>query len=236
MPKAWRGAVVEKVVHPKTKRSGVVRLDTRSMTFWAREVDTDTRLPVYSNASGDAVRSWLMEQLARSTAADLLEWEPVIEIEYGAGDPYSRYEAGPGARIEIGFTRYYLALTKDKAAWRKLSWAEGDPKSAGALDPLDRFAASTEYGRGPKAPQRHQWDTPFTLPNFREGGRRGNKAVVRYTPELWAGLSEVVTMVERAGNIIADLVGTKQGVAQLATGGLAGVKLLGKGKAGGAEK
>src|SRR5579864_1319462 len=110
----YRGAVVEKVESSTTKRTGVVRLDKRSMTFFAREDDADHRSQPFASKNGTEVYAWLKVQLNRTSEKDRLDWVPVVEIKAGGegGHHYYRDDTQEHDQsIEITINRYYIALT-----------------------------------------------------------------------------------------------------------------------------
>lgn len=216
--KQWKGAVVEWVEHRNTKRRAPIRLDKSSMTFfaWEKVEDMPTIDPFHSKDGGE-VRAWLYKQLARTSGADALDWQPVIDVR-AHGDRKYRYrddDDGDGQEIEVEIARYWIALTRDGREWRKLKWAACDPDSAGTIPESERYAASDRYADGPKAVATSSYVKPtvFRLPSV---GERGGRNVLLYTPELWRALKMVVKQVEASRRILQDLVGTKAGIATLA--------------------
>lgn len=221
MSKEYRGGVIERVEHPVTKRTGVIRLDKRHMTFFAREVDNDPKSPPYADSSGFKVKQWLLEQLKHTTAADRLDWIPVIQIEHG-GDTHHYYrdtskeEQSESIKIEI--KRYFIALTRDGREWRSLQWEEVDETSSTCLPENDRFAGSRNYGHGPKSDKIRDQADAFRLPSFEQRGYGGmdRKVVVAYTPELWQGLMLIIQTIRAARAQIAKLVNTNDGIKMVA--------------------
>ena len=215
MTKQYKGAIVERVEHPATKRTGVIRLDKRSMTFFARENDTETTHEPFASSSGHEVREWLLEQLKHTTDANNLEWIPVVQIEHG-GDSHhywrdsSKEEFSESVKLEI--KRYYLALTRDKREWRQLPWESIDSASSTCLPENERYAASRKYAEGPKSPNLNSYTHAFRLPAFEGRGDHRDKVVLPFTPELWDGLCLIVKRIKDAREVIAELVGTKKGV------------------------
>lgn len=212
----YRGAVVEKVESRVTKRTGVVRLDKRSMTFFAREVDTDFPTQPFASKDGATVRNWLQTQLDRTSAADRLDWVPVVEVKAGGegGHHYYRDDKQEHEQsLSITINRYYLALTHDEREWRKLQWEACDPKSVGNVPENDRYAQSHKYGEGPKT--QNPGEKPFILPSYKPHRYSGG-TVLHYTPELWKGLLLIVKQIEAQRKLLAELIGTKDGIAGVA--------------------
>lgn len=216
-----KGAVVERVTHPKTLRESVIRLDKRSMTFYAWEVDQDTTRDPYQSKDGAEVRHWLMEQLKHTTDAGNLEWVPVVKVEYG-GSPRHRYRDETeieGQEVSITVDRFYLALTRDKREWRRLDWRQCASDSATAIPEAERYAASSKHGMGPKHPDAQKPGylrrEVFTLPSFSDGYESAT-AYFPYTTELWTGLTLLVEQVKQVRQAIGKIVGSKQGLTRLA--------------------
>lgn len=225
-----KGAIIERVEHHTTKRTGVIRLDKRGMWFFAREVDGDVNSPPFESKDGSAVREWLMKQLARTTADDRLEWLPVVKIEYG-GEKKGRYRDESqvhGESMELEVNRFYIALSKDKREWRKLTWEECEPNSSTVLPENDRYAASERFRDGPRAEQQgYRKPDPFRLPQFNDGGGYGDSTTyLPFTADLWRGLLQVCKQIAAARSTLKELVGTKQGVGVLGEIGAGKSQLL----------
>lgn len=222
----YKGAIIERVEHPKTKRTGVVRLDKGGMWFFARENDTDLLTEPFASKDGGEVRDWLLKQLAHTTAEDRLEWLPAVEIEYGSGgtdhhsyrDETEKHTAG----FDLTIRRYWIALTRDQREWRDLRWDQCDEESPTCVPENERYAQSDKYGKGPKA-ELVYGDKPFSFPCFKG---RGDKVVLPYTPELWHGLLLVVEQLRQAEKSLQEMVSTKHGVAGLTEIGAGKVMLL----------
>lgn len=226
-----RGAIVEKVEHSETKRKGELRLDKTRMTFFAELGEG----PSYTSAEsedGRLVRDWLMWHLAKTTADQILEWIPVVQIN--PDDESRRYDRddetdnAKSARCAVAIERFFLALTNDGTEWRVLTWEEASDDSPTQLDDADRFVASKKYRDGPKAVKTSRFhdEKRFTLPYFEKGG----STFLRYTPELWAGLLAIVERVDETRKQLRRIISDKQGVASIeALGAGNGPLLLGSG-------
>lgn len=232
MSRHWKGAIIERVEHPKTKRCGVVRLDKGSMTFFAREDDTDARIDPFHSDDGSAVRSWLLKQLGRTTGENNLTWVAVIEIDVGEGGSYydrddDDEDTKRQASMKVEITRYWIALTKDQREWRKLKWNEANPDSPTCIPDDERYASSENYRDGPKAdPNKIRYGHGvFRLPSF-ANKRGGGETVLPYTIELWAALAEIVENVKASRKTLNDLLMTKEGLGTLHQIGVAVVPKL----------
>ncbi|SRR6266516_1131673 len=207
----YKGAIVEKIEHPTTKRAGVVRLDKRSMTFFAREDDSDLTAEPFASKDGAKVHAWLRVRLGHTTQKDRLDWVPVIEIKNDSksGYRYRGEENMHGEQLDVEIDRFWIALTQDEREWRKITWVEGDLKSSGSIPENDRYAQSRRFGQGPKSTELTSWNKPFVLPSFlREG-----QVVVPYTPELWKGLLQVIRQIAATRELLKEMIGTKDGIA-----------------------
>ncbi len=222
-----RGAIVEKVESRKTHRTGVIRLDKRSMEFWARADDTDTTQEPFVSKDGREVRAWLLKQLDRTSEADRLEWIPVVQVSYG-GESSHRYREDhtTGHSLKVEMDRYWLALTHDKREWRKLPWDSCDPDSPVVVPENDRYAASRRYAEGPASQSLGENTKAFRLPSFKSSYYSGRDTVLEYTPELWKGLLAVIEAIKTARGTIEQMLGTKQGVAVVAEIGAGKAQLL----------
>ena len=208
-----KGKVIEEVEHPITKRVGKIRLDKRSMTFFAREVDTDWDREPFASLNGHEVKQWLLAQLKHSTDEQNMDWIPVIEVETGGSSKhYYRDDSKEAHResIDLDLKRYYIGLTRDKREWRVLQWEQVDPESSTFVPENERYAVSKRFALGPKAPDINSWNRPFKLPEYES---RGDDSEVKlaYTPELWEGLLTIVRALKAARKQIRELVGTKKG-------------------------
>lgn len=209
-----KGKIIETVEHPTTKRTGVIRLDKRSMTFFAREVDGDWEREPFKSSNGYEVRKWLLEQLKFSTDEQNMDWVPVIEVETGGSSKHywqddSKEEFSEGLSVDL--KRYYIGLTRDKREWRVLHWEQVDPKSSTFIPENERYSVSKRFASGPKAPDISSHNRPFKLPEYDPS--RGDDMTVKlaYTPELWDGLLTIVKALKSARKQIRELVGTKKG-------------------------
>lgn len=214
MSRSYKGAVVQKVVHPKTKREGVIRLDKRTMTFFAREFDAEYTTEPFASTNGTEVERWLMEQLKRTAGDNNLEWIPVIEVETGgASHHYYRDDSKENHKEDIGLRikRYYIALTRDEREWRVLKWEEVDENSVTCVPDNEKYAASRNYALGPKSPQLTNYTRAFKLPDYADKRDDHMTVKVAYTPELWAGLKQIIATLKMARKQIKELVGTKKG-------------------------
>jgi len=220
-----KGAIVERVRNDKTRREGVVRLDKSSMTFFARVPDNAAahdRPAMMESKDGSEVARWLREQLAKSTASELLTWLPVVEVSVSEpGYYYGRDRSATRAGFEVTLARFYLALTADKSEWVRLSWEEADAESVAALRPEDRVASSKKFRAGPGNAKATETRTAYgdkimrALPFFDNGTN-----YLPHSVELWAGLVQIVETVNAAEAHIRHLVGTKAGLAQLLDDGV----------------
>jgi len=227
MATTLRGGIVEWVEHRVTKRRAPIRLDKGRMMFWARPVDGDETVKPFSSTEGRKVRDWLMEQLARTTEADRLEWVPVIAINHER-DRHGYYREEPEVKqadLSLKVERYWIALTKDEREWRKLAWAACDPRSSGCVPDNDRYSQSSEYDYGPKSDQLSYHTKPFILPSYRGSRRARESTVLPYTAELWAGLLLLIKQIKSSGKTLEDLVGSKAGMEVMMELG-AGTKVL----------
>jgi len=217
----YKGAIIEKVEHRTTKRTGVIRLDKDSMMFFARENDGDPLTEPYADKDGGKVRAWLMVQLGHTTEADRLEWLPVIRITNDSrhGYRYARENQKHGEELDVEFERFYIALTRDKREWRKLEWEACDPESSGLVPDNERYAQSHRYDLGPA--HDYSGSKPFRLPSF-----DGSKCVVGYTPELWRGLHLILKQIEGARKALTAMIGTKAGIETVAEVGAGKTPLL----------
>src|SRR3954468_9554633 len=230
-----RGAVVERVVHEKTQNAGVVRLDKRTMIFFA-EYGEEAAYVSAESEDGRAVRRWLLWHLAKSTEKQKLDWVPVVEIDDNVesyrhsrdDNDENQYTAKMGVKIE----RYFLALTHDKTEWRVLPWESCSDDSPTQLDDAVRFVSSKRFRNGPKFVTTNRFHTEgrFALPHF-DKGSDGATTYLRYTPELWAGLLAIVERVDETRQQLRKLVGSKQGIETVsALGAGRGALLLGSGE------
>lgn len=223
-----RGAIIEHIEHPKTKRVGVIRLDKKRMMFYARENDADAMTEPFANANGFLVKQWLLEQLKFSTDAQNMDWQPVISISSeGERDRYSYRDQKEyhGESIEVKIDRYYIGLTRDERQWLKLSWAECDPKSTSHVPENERYGVALKYGIGPKSPDISDHNKPFRFPSFKDGYRR-DESILPYTPELWAALTEILETLARSRETLKNLITTKAGIETLKTVGAGKIPLL----------
>lgn len=228
--KHLRGAIVERVEHPITHRKSNLRLDRRSMWFFAREDESDPRAEPFAAKDGDKVRAWLLEQLSRTSAAEALEWQPVIEIEHG-GDSHHYFRDDSkqehSESLSVKAKRYWIALTHDQREWRKLKWEEADEESSTCIAAPDRYSASSKYADGPKADSAGTYASHriFRLPSFDEK-HDGSKVVIAFTPEIWLALQQICGHLKAMRQTLGELVGTKKGVAVLAEIGSGKSQLL----------
>lgn len=156
---ALRGKVVKTVVHPKTKREGVIRLSLGRANgishFFAREIDSDRTQSPFVASTSNEVYMWLMEQLAMTGDTDKLDWLPVIEVSLDDKEDGS-YRRGDWGRkkenLGVEVCRYYIALQRDETKWVRLSWDKCDPEKSGCLADKDKFSASEEWKEGPQEP------------------------------------------------------------------------------------
>lgn len=208
------GAIVEKFEHPTTKRIGVIRLDKSTMLFWTEVESGDGTMELHESKSGSEVRAWLREQLERTTDEMKIAWEPVVEIKLDREDRWGRDGEVLRAEIDLRVDRYYLGLTPNQQEWRRLDWNEADPDSSTKIEAGLMYARSDRYGSGPKAPRRdgsfNYNIKPFALPSF-----DSDRSILRYTPELWKGLQEIVATTKRARTAIEKMVRSQKGVASI---------------------
>lgn len=224
MRRDLRGAIVEKIEHRVTKRTGVIRLDKRSMTFFAREDDANPLIEPFASKNGAEVKNWLKTQLSHTTVQDQLEWIPVIRIENDS-EPRHRYRDQAqlhGEKLDVDFERFYVALTRDEREWRRLPWEACNPDSTGFIEENDRYAQSHRHYCGPKHDSVIRGlDKPFRLPSF-----DGDKATVKYTPELWQGLLLILKQITGARETLTQMIGTKSGIETVAEIGAGKTPLL----------
>lgn len=214
MSRHLKGAIVEWVEHPKTKRRTPLRLDKRTMTFFGREHDEEAQTEPFSSKDGDEVRRWLLEQLKHTQDGESLEWLPVVKIKIEGRDWYG-YRDQPEHRsesVELTLDRYWIALTHDQREWRQLVWNACIDDSVGFIADAERYAESRRYGDGPKSQNLSDDTKPFRLPQL---SHQGEDCVLLYTPELWAALQSIAEMIKTARENLEKLVGTKTGVARL---------------------
>lgn len=230
MPRHLKGAIVEWVEHDKTKRRAPIRLDKSSMTFFAREDDTDVTKEPFASKDGGDVRRWLKQRLALTTNENNIEWQPVIKVKHG-GEPAHRYremEEFNGESIEVEIDRLWMGLTRDGYEWRTLRWVQADPESPACVPENERYAVSSKHGLGPKNPRLREAGTreeAFRLPSF-ETRYGGSTAYLRYTPELWQGLLVIVRTIAESRKTLKDLLGTNKGIEQVAAIGAGRQQLL----------
>lgn len=194
-------------------------------------IDTAGIPETFEDRDGSKVRAWLSEHLKVSTDDFVLDWKPVVELTVTKGRmrSYGRdkdHEAG----LMLKFERYWLALTPTKDEWRKIAWELGDPESPSALEPNECYPQSERFRDGPNMPkvERPSWhwrDRPFRLPYF-EGDSNEPTHYIEYTPEVWAGLLEVLRVIENARVAIGEIVGTKTGLVTLAEVGAGKIPLM----------
>lgn len=208
----FKGARVTKVTHYKTKREGWVMLDKADMTFWATAGEGDSAL-YFESKDGREVERWLETNLGKALETDRLEWKPVAKVKIKTN---SWREEEDGVEFEIEIDRYWVALTKDRREWRHLPWDACDPESSTMVADLDRFGQSTFHGKGPKheacldSTARPSWQTkekPMVFPHM-----TGDVSYVWWTPELWAGLNEIIAQVKSARAALKQMLGTKAGL------------------------
>lgn len=220
-----KGAIVDRIADDTTGRASVVRLDKGSMTFYAELGEGETYTSAESK-DGRAVADWLRAHLARTEKAERLTWLPVIEINDSSRED-GRYSSGRRAvelraRCSVEIGRYYLALTHDKAQWKKLSWEQCDPDSPARLTDDELFGASADFRPGPKAADGTRREA-FTIPHFKGGHNYyGDEIIVAYTPELWAGFRAVVAAIEGSRVQLSTMLKSKNGIATIEAAGVAG--------------
>lgn len=213
-----KGAIIQWVEHPTTKRKAPIRLDKRSMTFFAREDDSDPSVDPFSSKDGAAVEAWLYERLKYTTAENNMEWVPAIHVTWG-GETEHQYRDQQqlhGESVEVTIDRVWLGLTRDRVEWRTLRWSQGDPDHADCVPENERYAQSSHHALGPKSPALHDTrlgrrEKPFRLPSYGYGYRTRH-AWLPYTDELWQGLLMVVAAIKHSRKSLADLLGTKAGI------------------------
>lgn len=219
-----KGSIVERVRDDKTRREGIIRLDKGSMTFFARIPDDappSERPAMMESKDGGAVKDWLVKELKKTTANELLDWMPVVQVEVAEPGYYYGRETRTRAGFKVHIARYYLALTRDRREWLKLKWEQADEESVAVLPPEDRVASSEKFRSGPggeekSAVRSHHGDRIMRgLPFF-----DSNTNYLPYTPEAWAGLLNVIDTVNTAEKNIRELVGTKKGLAMLMDNGV----------------
>jgi hypothetical protein len=210
------GAVVETIVHPKTKREARMRLDKRTMWFHVTIGDGEAR-EYFESKDGTAVRQWAMGRLALTTDETKLDWKAVIEVAVSGSESWrTRYDS-PSKRdesVKISINRYWVALTSDETEWRSIQWEQGDDDSPTAIEPALRYAQSREFWPGPKSKKigsGFHMQKPFTIPYFDGGG----KSYLPYDPMLWAGLVEMCDTVKRAMDTMQNIIQSKRGMATL---------------------
>lgn len=226
MSRELKGAVVEWVEHPTTKRRAPIRLDKGSMTFFAREDDKDLRSEPFQSKNGSEVRAWLYKQLAFTTEQDRLEWRPVIKIEHDSSRRFRYRDESQvyGETLAVEIDRFYLALTKDERTWQKIEWEACDPESQGFIAENERYAESKRYAQGPKSESIGSHNKPFRLPSFEPSGD-GAKSVVPYTPELWEGLKLIVEKIAEQRKLLKTMLSTRSGVKLVAEVGAGRIPL-----------
>jgi hypothetical protein len=216
------GSIVKRITHPKTKRTGTIRLD-KSMYFTGT-VDDDEKVSPLRSMDGRQVERDLTVLLSKTTAAGRLKWLPVVEIENKSeARDTSRERRGHvrgghygGEKLDAAISRYWIALTTDKTEWRSLKWEECDPESPTCIEENDRFAASEKFKEGPKSKIVGRFgEKPFTLPHFADGSWSGAVTILPYTPELWAGLVAALEKITEARETLERLTTTKAGIATL---------------------
>lgn len=243
MKKDRKGTIVRRIENKRTERVGTVRLDKSDMTFFARDPDIDEtpetrgQIEYYESKDGADVGRWVTARIAKPMRLGKpLTWLPVIEVKIDAdferGSRRSETEER-STHVRAEIDRYYVALTNDRTEWLKLAWHEVDPESASALAEEDRLAAASPYAHGPKWVQpgggnrsRHRYyerSSVFALPLL-----DGDESVVAYTPELWAGLSQIFDNLDKTASTIQSMLGTKKGLALITELG-AGAKQLAAG-------
>lgn len=220
----YKGAVVEKVVHHKTKREGVVRLDKGHMMFYARAVDTDVHTPSFADKDGTKVRAWLLGELGRTSEKDRLDWLPVVTVKIG-GNRHGRYfrddDEEYGHAIDLTFKRFYIALTLDGREWRELPWRACQPRSTGHVPPNDRYGESSRFASGPKSTEAERQaagfhgQRVFRLPSYAERSGGDGEATLAYTEGLWTALQAIDAQLHAARKTLGAMIGDTEGVAFL---------------------
>lgn len=216
-----RGAIVEKVEHPQTKRTAEIRLNKRNMEFSCVIGDLSKE-----SKDGGEVKRWALATLKQKEKI-VLDWKPVIRAKVKGGDAkWYREEEGSqekNAEIEIEADRFWIALASKDAdrneVWRWIKWVLNDPESGAAKSPEDLFGESKifrkpeprDYGEQ-SAAEKRGW---LRLPEISHG-----HYLLEYTPELWAGLTHVIDVVENEAAVLDRLLNTKQGRESLVAIGL----------------
>lgn len=229
-----KGGIVSRMQNKRTGRAGVMRLDKTSMTFFARVPDEGSthenrgKIEYFESKDGREVERWLEAVLKKTITETAVRWLPVVEVTHSIDDDDYRSrrrhrEQMRSIGVRASINRYWIALTSDGKKWLTLSWEQADEASTGCLAPEDRLAAASDWRDGPKAEHDGMYrdaDRAFSLPWF-----EGDEAIVEHTDELWAGLVEVLTTLERSGKTLSEMVGTKKGLKMIAEVG-AGMKRL----------
>lgn len=221
----FKGAIVQTVRDERTKREAPMRLDKSDMTFWAM-AGSEPSSPYFQSKDGGEVELWLERELAKTSENDRLVWFPVVEVavrddNHGWSRPRTKdNDITTGFSVDV--ERYFIALTRDEREWRRLDWEQCDDDSPGCVPPNDRYAQSHNYAKAPKhelfkpgATTYGVRDKPFVLPSMAKLGS-GAKSVLPYTPELWAGLLQVVQRIDAERAALDKLTGTKAGLDVLA--------------------
>lgn len=236
MGRERKGAIVERIKNPKTKREGVLRMEKGSFMFFCRLPDEELTAEnshsreYFESKDAAEVKSWIQERIKKSEKKHRLDWKPVIQVDFDRPDTGGRRRRDDEQReirISAEMTRFYVALSQDRTQWLKLDWDNVDPSSATALDEDDRLSHAENFRKGPAAKKEESYYSrtvkPFTLPLI-----EGDRSYVAFTEELWAGLNEVMDTLERSAVTLVEMLGTKKGLAAIADVG-AGLKRLGSG-------
>lgn len=233
MAKERSGSIIEKVRNEKTQRESAVRLEKRTMTFFARVPDvdaaTDRNRLYFESKDGAQVKSWLVTELAKTLPGDLLKWLPVIEVSVKEEDRWVR-RSRQGEQRTVGLTiqadRYWIALTKNRQQWLTLPWASCDEESATMIPPEDRVRAAGKFKDGPMSDQVIKYQNrAWAFPSISEGG---DASYLEFSPDLWVGIQQVINTIERERESVRALLATKKGIKQLIEIG-SGAKRLGAG-------
>lgn len=197
------GSKLEVVTDDITGRSAEIRFEKSSGYFTCTILEDEKR-----DRDLSIVRQWAKQILSKGIS---IEWTPVISAKEG-GDSY-RYggverkrELDEFGEIEIEIDRFFIGKTPG-GVWRKLDWRLADDTSDDVIPDDERLARSEKWG---ELKDGETLRLPYTSERF-----RGDGHLLRFTPELWAGLQEIIRAINAQRVTLRKLLRTKEGHAAL---------------------
>lgn len=200
------------IEHPQTKRTAEIKVDKR-MGWFRCEIGDASK----ESKNLTEVEMWANGLLGKSEKK-ALDWIPVIkaDVDEDSRGHYRRDGDNDmrGVGVKISASRFYIAMSSrdpnGRETWRTLNWAQCDPDSPDRLPEEQFWEMSTKF----REPSESDWHG--VTPAQKKGLVRlpevnGGNYLLKYTPDLWAGIQHVIDVVERESKVLDKLFSTKDG-------------------------